>query len=343
MRHRRRSNVKIKELNIERNRPNLNKPIRSKTTSHYTQRLRQDTIYAGKTFSLFNHPENVSRIVEEINSYKKRKGYKVIIKLDLSDIENIDLGAISFLLAKVNEMSNYKHVSFWGNFPTHEQCKQRFVESGFLQYMKDFSGKKFEKHGENHLFDVGYEKTSNEQVGMTIKKSMKFLLGDEAHFKPVYSIIQEMCSNSVEWAKGEKSRSKNWLLGVRLDEEDHKSLVFTMTDVGYGILHTLKRKFRDQFRDQVSFANDSVILFQAFEKKYGSKSGKVNRNKGLPLILDRFEKRFIRDLKVITNNVLLNFENNSESRILTKNIPGTAYFWRIDLKCIETWKQQMLN
>lgn len=344
MRQRRRSNKKIKRINIERNLSKPFKPIRSKTTSKFTQRLRNVTIYAGKTFSLFNYPENVSRMVSEIDYYKKRKGYNVNIKLDLIDIEHIDMGAVSFLLAKVNEMSNYNHVRIWGNFPSNEACRNSFIESGFLEYMKDFSGRKFQKYGENHLFAVGNDKTSNERVGATIRKTMKFLMGDEAHYKPVYSIIQEMCSNSVEWAKSEESRSKNWLLGVRLDEKDeNRSIVFTMTDVGYGILNTLKRKFKDQFKDSVKFSSDSDILFRAFEKKYGSRSGNPNRNKGLPLILDRFNKRFISDLKVITNNVVLDFENNLESRILTKNIPGTAYYWRIDLKCIETWKQQISN
>ena len=60
-------------------------------------------------------------------------------------------------------------------------------------------------------------------------------------------------------------------------------VVFTMTDIGEGILKTLRRKFVKQIQE--SFFNNAVdVLVNAFEKQYESRTKDPNRNKGLPKI-----------------------------------------------------------
>ena len=116
-----------------------------------------------------------------------------------------------------------------------------------------------------------------------------------------------------------------------------------MTDIGFGILHTLNRRFGTLIKEKLQLKKDTQILERAFERRYGSKTGESNRNRGLPLIKDRFEKNFIKDLKVITNNVFLDFTDNNKTRILSKNLPGTFYTWNIDINCLKKWNQISIN
>lgn len=345
LRKRRRSNRKIKLSNIEKERRrkirSLEKITRNKKNKNRIENIKID---AGSSFSLFNEPENVIQIIQSLDKCKTKSRYIKYVQLDLSNITQIDIGAISFLLAKIHEISQIKRVKFWGIGPQDKACKKLFNESGFLDYMIDLSGKKFTKQSDNFIFKVGTDKTRNERVGKTIEKSMKFLIGREQKYPPVYSIVQEICSNSVEWANAPETRNKNWFLGVNYPvDSKNKYITFTMTDIGFGILHTLNRRFGKIITETLQLKKDTEILERAFERKYGSKTGEPNRNRGLPLIRDRFNRSFIKDLRVITNNVFLDFNNESETRLLGKNLPGTFYTWNIDLNCIKKWEQVAKN
>ena len=341
LRKRRRAKHKTKLRNKEINRRKKHmagdKIIRNRKNANRIENIKID---AELSFSLFEEPENVIRIIESLDKCKSKNRFIKNVQIELSNIVKIDIGAISFLLAKVHEMSRIKTIRIWGTMPKDLNCKKVFDESGFLDYMMDLGGNRFKKHSENFIFKVGTDKTRNEKVGKTIEKSMKFLTAIDQKYPPVYSIVQEICSNSVEWANAPETQNKNWFLGVNCPkDQDDTYITYTMTDIGFGILHTLNRRFGLLIKERLQLKKETEILFRAFERKYSSKTNETNRNRGLPLIKDRYEKGFIRGLKVITNNVFLDFEDQSNTRSLSKNLPGTFYTWKIDLKCINKWKQ----
>lgn len=294
-------------------------------------------IVVNTTFAFFENPENVINTVRRLDKLKSIRR-KTRVCINLSAIREIDIGAISFLLAKIHELSFNKYVKIWGTIPTNQECKQIFYESGFLEYMTNLSGEKYKTESENFIVNVGNELTRNQTVGKTIEKSIEHLTGAKAKYPPVYSIIQEICSNSVEWANPKKSRNTNWFLGVNYCDVGNRSVTFIMTDIGFGIVNTLNRKFKTII-DNLQLVSKIDVLNRAFDRKYGSKSGERNRNRGLPLIKDRFLKKYITKLIVITNDVFLDFENENNSRLLNKELPGTFYCWKIDLNCLEKWKE----
>ena len=309
----------------------------------FTNRVENVTIDGGAIFTLFKNPENVLNIVTRLDKYKKSSNKIRNIRIDLTHITEIDLGAISFLLAKVNELAKTQRIRIWGDAPSDPECKKIFYESGFLDYMTDLSGNKFKKQSDNFIINVGSEKTRNENVGKTIERSIKFITGHETKYPPVYSIVQEICSNSVEWANPKKSKNTNWFLGVSYNNDTANPVAtYIMTDVGFGIINTLNRRF-GKYIEALKLTKDTEVLEKAFCRKYGSKSGEANRNRGLPLIKDRFTKNYIENLVVITNNVLLDFNNSANTKIMTGSLPGTFYCWKINLKCIETWNKVELN
>jgi len=155
------------------------------------------------------------------------------------------------------------------------------------------------------------------------------LTGVSKYYLPVKTIILEICGNSIEWSGTE---SRQWLLGVKYETN---KVVFTVTDVGKGILETLYRRFTMRFFE--TFKSNDEVLKGAFDKKYSSTTQEVNRNKGLPAVKANFDIGTINKLIVLTNNVILHFDNNTFSKTFVKGSPrfkGTFYQWEINNDCL---------
>lgn len=334
LRRQRKSSLRKRRRNFHRN---SIKRSRGKIKRKFKNRIEKIELVVTGPFCLLTSTENVISLIEQLEKHKTERKWIKEIKIDLYKITDIDIGAISALLTKVYEMSQLTSIRVWGVSPKDPRCREIFDRSGFLEYVTDLSGNKFKTQSQSFIFKVGKNKTRNERVGKVIETAVKFITGDTAKFPPVYSMVQEICSNSVEWANP-NSRAKNWFLGInKIETKEGVEVLFTMTDIGEGILHTLKRKFKDIVKDVL--AKDSDVLNRAFERRYGSKTEEINRNRGLPLIKSRFENGFVENLMVITNGVRYNFAIPDESTIIYKNFPGTFYFWRINKKCIERWTQ----
>lgn len=167
------------------------------------------------------------------------------------------------------------------------------------------------------------------KISLLVKNVVNHLTGHERHCLPMRTIILEICGNSIEWSG---TQSKQWLLGVKYEENE---VIFTVTDVGKGILDTLYRKFSKKLFEV--FKSDDKILQGAFDKRYGSSTQEENRNKGLPAVKANFQKGTINNLKVLTNNVILHFDNDDNSRTFSFNQPrfkGTFYQWSMTNECL---------
>lgn len=250
------------------------------------------------------------------------------VEMSLKEVEKIDYSTISILSA-ISDDLRYKRVLLRGNFPENEESKQFLIDSGFLDKMFDENGKRFPKSNKSEMlfFDKGthrFTKDDNIRISNAVKSIMKHLTGEDGYCQSIRTILLEICGNAIEWSKSEQNQ---WLLGIKYEEE---RVIVTVTDVGKGIINTLYRKYGQKFSDFVSLKSNSKILMGAFEKKYGSKSQKINRNKGLPSIRHNFIDGHIEELKVITNNVILHFDNENLSRTFDNGnswFKGTFYRW----------------
>ena len=222
------------------------------------------------------------------------------------------------------------------DFPVDVDCKKFMIDSGFLNHMVDEKGKPFPKAEKSDL--IFFEKGSgvlsdedNRKISLLVKNVVNHLTGEMRYCLAVKTIILEICGNSIEWSGTD---SKQWLLGVKYETG---KVVFTVTDVGRGILDTLNRKFQLVLKDIFTIKSPDGILKGAFDKKYGSSAQEINRNKGLPAVKAHFEQATINFLKVITNNVILHFDNDLLSKTFEKGSPrfkGTFYQWEMTNDCI---------
>lgn len=278
--------------------------------------------------------QQTNETLEFFNRLRKSKSINKIkgisfIRMDLTNVKEIDYSTICVLLAIMGDLKS-KKIYTRTNLPRDEKCVNHMVDSGLLNVMYDEKGKPFDKtkKSEMLIIEKGSKKltrSDNIRISQTVERVVKHLTGEQKVNKHLRRVIIEICGNSIEWAQTTK---KQWLLGIKYEDD---KVIFTITDVGRGIMTSLHKRFAAKVDDILKGRSDIEVLQGAFIKKYGSSSQKENRNRGLPAIRKAFEIGLLEELKVLTNRVILHFENQSNSKDLNKKseFQGTLYTWVI--------------
>jgi hypothetical protein len=332
---------KRKQRKIQRKLRSKNRPAKKKRTGR-SQRQPQineikPSVVAQPDLRLIENTEKCLAVFRDIRSEEflsRVRGMKFII-LDLKKVTQIDYGTISVLTA-IGDDLKYRKILVRTFLPENIDCKNFMIESGYLNNQVDDTGKPFQKTQKSELifFEKGsgvLSEADNIKISLLVKAVVNHLTGESKYCLAVKTIILEICGNSIEWSGTD---SKQWLLGVKYAEG---KVVFTVTDVGKGILDTLNKRFGLVLKDIFSLKSPDDILKGAFNKKYGSTSQEVNRNKGLPAVKSHWEQETINHLKVLTNNVILHFDNDSLSKTFSMGSPrfrGTFYQWEMTNECI---------
>lgn len=263
-----------------------------------------------------------------------QKGRLKYVIMSLKDVTEIDYGTIS-VLTSLNDDLGFKKILLRTILPDNLTCRQFMIDSGYLNNLVDDYGKPFPKSEQSELifFEKGTGYLSDDdskKISLIVKNVVGHITGSPQYCQPVKTIILEICGNSIEWSGTE---NQQWLLGVKYEKE---KVIFTVTDVGRGILETLYRRFSKKYFADI-LRSDDEILKRAFDKKYGSTTQEENRNKGLPAVKANFVQGKIQGLKVITNNVILHFDDDNQSREFKKGSPrfkGTFYQWEMTKDCL---------
>lgn len=298
----------------------------------------KDPVIATDDLRLIDNPEECLLFFRNLRSEENtsfRRNMKFVI-MSLKHVTKIDYATISVLTA-ISDDLKANGIILKGDFPDDPDCKQFIIDSGFLNHMfEERTGRPFKKVETSDLifFEKGCGKLSekdNMNISSTIKHVVQHLTGEINQCKAVKTVVLEICGNSIEWGG---TINKQWLLGVKYEEG---KAIFTVTDVGKGILETLHRKFSLTLADIFTAKSKDEILKGAFDQKYGSSTQEVNRNKGLPAVKDNFQRGVIQHLKVLTNNVILHFDNDKNSKTLKKGsarFKGTFYQWEMTKECL---------
>ena len=323
-----------KKKNSSRKRDNKKS---SSTHSHVIDKDIKQAIAAPCDFRLIYNREEcldffrMLRNDEAVSIIRNRR----FVRITLKDVQRMDYAAISVLTAISDELKS-NNITITGDFPRNEECKQFLLESGFLNQMYDDNNKPFPKAEKSEMifFEKGcgtLSENDNKKISNIVKNVTKHLTGTPKHNQSIKTILLEICGNSIEWSG---TKNKQWLLGVKYDSN---KVTFTVVDVGKGILETLYRKFGRRATDFITLKTEADVLMGAFDKKYGSTTQQVNRNKGLPSVKANYQDGKIKNLIVLTNNVVLHFANQEQSRTFARKSPrfkGTFYQWEMDSDCI---------
>ena len=301
---------------------------------------RPEPLSAPKDFRLLKNTEECIDFFKKIRSRKKAvadNNNNLVVRVDLSGVEHIDFASTLMLDAICEELVATKPICHVvGDSPRNEHCRQYLLDSGFLNNKYDELGRKYPDvgHSANMKIERGHTKLKDDDIKTVVeieKRICKHVTGSPGKMFRHVEMIKEICGNTVDWSGAVRDQ---WIYGTKFEEG---KVIVVALDLGKGILESISRKFAAILKDLLEQNSHVEVLEGAFNKKYGSKSGKANRNKGLPSIKYANEKGYIKDLVVITNNVALDFSDSHNSCKFVNNrnrgFMGTLYSWRIDSDC----------
>lgn len=309
------------------------KLMSSSGTSYHKESLEKSL---PSVFSFDKDKESVLAFLNEAFDYYKSNKHKIkdnVFCFDLNSVTSIDITSICLFLSLINKI-NTNGIGSKGNYPLDEKAKSVMVDSGFADIMQSAVKPLKTQKYKNQLYIVGSKRVNNKVIGQSVKNAVGFLLGEEHHFQPIYTMLIEICSNSVEHAN-KKEKDKNWVISVSYEPG---KVNFIVVDTGEGILRTIHRKIPEIFIDKV-FREDGKVLEDVLNKEYQSRTKEINRHKGLPKIKETFEDGYVENMKILTNNVF--YDMASKTYEITKNeYFGVLYSWSFTKENYLKWENK---
>lgn len=251
-------------------------------------------------------------------SILNEKRHSIDLFLDLSNVIEVDFSAVMIFkaLARVSQRVR-KMVK--GNLPLNEKSRQYLIDSNFFEGLYNQDNRPFKLYdssidvivekGQNKLTDI-----QNKGIRDLLNKCYSHLSNESKINTRVLAAIREICGNSIEWS--DSPYKLYWTIGAKFEND---KIIFVAVDLGVGIIKTLNKKLAEYVSDFIHNNDNLYILKSAFEGKYKSRSGEINRNQGLSSIKSLYDDKIIKDLLVITNNVILYFDDKDKSSTFAKD------------------------
>ena len=288
--------------------------------------------------SVFSFSEDKETVLQFLNeAFEYYKSFKTKVNenrytYDLTSVISIDITAICLFLSLINKI-NANGIGSCGNYPADEKAKRILVESGFSDIMQTaYKPLKTQKY-KNQLYIVGSKRVDNRKIGQSVKEAVSYVIGEERHFQPIYTMLIEICSNSVEHAN-KKEKDKNWVVSVSYDQD---KVNFIVVDTGEGILRTINKKLPELFLDK--FRSDGEVLEDLLNKEYQSRTKEINRHKGLPKIKENYEAGYVDNMKILTKRVWYDMASKTYEKTNNEYF-GVLYSWSFTKENYLRWQKK---
>lgn len=292
-------------------------------------------------FRLLVNPQECTqffRSLQKMENAYRLSGDFLQLNLEMSDIEDIDFAAV-MMLESICEDLSHVNCNVHGNSPKNKEALLFLHDAGFYNMKFDKYGRKILDPGNRHIIEIqmGQQKILISNIMSFIElmdKTKKHIGANECLYVNNYiAILKEICGNSTEWGHNVR---RNWTVAAKFEEHQ---VQFVALDLGQGIIKSLSKRFKTKMQDFFSNKSSAEVLRAVFEEYYGSKSKDPNRNQGLPLIKRCSESHIIKDLVVLSNNALVDFNEKSYDLTFDKNnkgLKGTLYSWSVDMNCLNS-------
>lgn len=293
----------------------------------------KSAIKCPEEITLGRNPSNALGFFNQIRSRKnisRHKGSR-FIEISLKNLLKIDFASIS-VLKSIFEEFNYLGVEIRGTYPDDINCKDRLAEFGFFNNMVNTVGSpiiKLKTKGDHHKFEKSQGMIKEKELILFDQISEEcylYLNGVEGYYDEMITILKEIAGNAVEWGD---SYNKQWQIGVLKAEG---KVIINIVDLGKGIVDSLFISQKIKIIDFFYLRSKLDVLIRAFDRRYGSFTQELNRNRGLPMIKKYYTDGQIKNLIVCSNEGYINFNDFSKNKLLSSNFEkfnGTFYQWEL--------------
>lgn len=277
--------------------------------------------------SFIDNTEEVLKYTIEIQRLIKRRKNFIT---DFSNITNLSNDAIALIMSVIQTDPDSKKCHIFGNYPRDPILKNILVESGL------FSNTGNEQAQRNYILTRKNKKADGKVADEIIKRASKVVFGSAGHCQGVYRALMESMANTCYHAKPGKKAFETWCLTVYHNKKE-KFVSFAFIDLGVGIFESRKMTlFAEKFNSFFGL-NDNISLLKEILSGNKQSSTKIPyRGKGLPAIYKGLARNYYSSLKIISNDVKADLENNNFELLGTK-FSGTFLYW--ELKSHNRWTQ----
>jgi hypothetical protein len=304
-----------------------------KLISNYTK------ITAPKHFSFVEKPEET---IKFINKLERLYLNNSSVFVNLKDITYLDYSAVTIL---VSVMFSFKtrNIKFNGNFPQNGDLAKLLINSDFFKYLNKPIGHKLEYAlgKENQIFTRANKEVNSELGYVVMAEASTTIWGEKRTCKGLQRTLLELMQNTNNHADINKKGEKHWWLSVNHDKPN-KRVSFIFIDYGVGIFESLKHKPNDnkwfgwfeKIKNRLIHGDNSEIFKLLLEgQMHLTVTGQHFRGKGLPGIREVLSRNQISNLRVISNNVFADVDNNNYIK-LNEEFSGTFVSWELNEKNI---------
>lgn len=291
----------------------------------------RDSLKAPDDFSIIRDD---GPVFELFNTLRLLAGKRRKVFLDISDVRNISLDAIVYLLWLFEYLKKTnKPLDIVGNIPNDNRTKQLLLASGFFDWVKS-------PHLSTKTDASILAIESNNMVLPAIAKKVVIFLRNHLKqpkseiTKTTYKTIIELMNNTREHAYKKDASFPRWYIAAHHCHEDNK-VTLTFLDGGMGIPHTINTKFSEKIRAILSRStslleelkiSDSDLILSAMKGEFRTRTRQGYRGKGLPGIKDACDKGNISNLTVVSNRGFVNIDQGDKFD-LDCTFRGTLFSW----------------
>ena len=306
----------------------------------YNRKTHKFQFSAPLNFSFISNANETNAFFNRIiNFISDRRNFGKKIFIDISNIKNLTIDALMYLLAIVNNMNDsFKNkYSFSGNAPTDEKIKKMFNESGFYDYVKYQGREPITSNSDSIKIVSG--KISDTAIAKQVADFVIEKASIErkcAHF--IYIMMIEMMSNTQKHAYNSDSfLLPQWYCYAEYNKKD--TISFTFMDTGEGIPSTVHKKLAEKM-DFFKIKGDDKYVLSALNGDFRTATEQRNRGKGLPKIMEFCKTEKIFNMHLLANRADISvLPDRCESRLLNESLCGTLYYWEVNIMNLKGEKQ----
>ncbi len=293
-------------------------------------------IIAPLRLSLIDNPEETIDFVIRLEElYLTRQ--KVFV--DLKNVKFLDHSGITILVSILFSFKS-RNIGFNGNFPKVKELALMLINSDFFKYLRKVNiPEKLEyKIGkENQLFTRANKEVNSELGLVVMAESSKTIWGENRTCKGLQRTLLELMQNTNNHAELNEKGEKHWWLSVNQNKKD-KKVSFIFVDYGIGIFESLKNKpdtnkwygWFDKIKTKLQVGgNDEVFKLLLNGEMHLTVTGQHFRGKGLPGIKEVLDRNQISNLKIVSNNVFADVEQDNFRKLKTE-FSGTFVSWELN-------------
>lgn len=307
------------------------KPLDKRFCENYDPRTNSFTFPVPLDFSFLSNPtETIKFFNSMIDIITQQRKSKLNIYIDISNVQNLSIDALMYLLAIINNLRNKfrNKVFIYGNCPSDPNINKLFKESGFYKFVKSTSILPFVK--DSNTIQIVNGKNSDTEIAKQISDFVSNKTGltrTECNF--IYIMMIELMSNTHKHAyNGSTLLYNRWYCFCRYDQS-HSRISFTFMDTGAGIPTTVRRNFAEKL-DIFKIIGEHRYVTSALDGKFRTATNLSYRGKGLPRIRQFCSDGKICNLRIITNKADIKVNGAKyDAKELYSSLCGTLYYWEI--------------